>query len=295
MNKIDLHMHSIVSDDGEFEIQTLIDMAKENEIEIMAVADHNCSGAYLTDFDTKGIHLIPAIELDCTFLDKDFHLLGYNIDPTAQIYADIYKNILEQEVEGSKYRLDYVKNVMKLKLDEDILKLRNRNGMLVAEALCEAALNIEENKDNPYLKPYLPGGARSDNPQVNFFWDYFAKGKEGYHPLYFITMEEAIKLFRSQKAEIVLAHPGNNVKEDIQLMDDIIALGIDGIEVYSSYHNEDQIAFYKNVCKKYGLLETCGSDFHGRIKPTVKMGNCHMPKEDEAKLHAYLMNNVIKK
>ena len=102
MNKIDLHMHSIVSDDGEFEIQTLIDMAKENEIEIMAVADHNCSGAYLTDFDTKGIHLIPAIELDCTFLGKDFHLLGYGIDPSAEIYKKIEEDILLQEQTATK-------------------------------------------------------------------------------------------------------------------------------------------------------------------------------------------------
>lgn len=294
MNKIDLHMHSVVSDDGEFHIQTLIDIAKDNDIEIMAVADHNSTKAYFESFDTKGIKLIPAVELDCTFLDKDFHLLGYGIDPSAEIFKKIEEEIKRQEVEASKYRLHYVQNVMELKLDEKILDKRGRDGIYVAEALCEAALAMEENKNNPYLKDYLPLGKRSDNPQVNFYWDYFAKGKEGYTPIDYIKMEEAIKIFRSQKAEIILAHPGNNVKEDKQLLDDIIALEIDGLEVYSSYHNEEQIAFYKNACKFYGLLETCGSDFHGRTKSSVKMGDCKMPMEEEKKLYNYLIKNVIK-
>lgn len=294
MNKIDLHMHSIISDDGEFPIQTLINKAKENNIEIIAIADHNSTKAHLENYDAKGIHVISAIELDCTFLGKDFHLLGYGIDPSAEIYKKIEEDILLQEQTATKHRLDYVKNIMKLKLDSSILEKRCRNGIIVAEALCEAAMACDENRNNSYLKEFYPGGKRSNNPQVNFFWDYFAKGKEGYFPTHYISMEEAIKIYRSQKAEIVLAHPGNNVKEDKQLLDDIIALEIDGLEVYSSYHTSEQIDFYHKACEKYGLLMTCGSDYHGRTKPNVQMGQCYMPLHEEENLYKYLKTNLIK-
>lgn len=294
MNKIDLHIHSHVSDDGQYDLQTLLDKAYQNNIEIIAIADHNSTKAYLEEVNSHEIKIIPAIEMDCTFLGKDFHLLGYGIDPQAKIFEKIENDILKQEKEASIHRLQYVKEVMKLKLDPHILKLRTRNGVLVAESICEAALAMEENKSNPYLKEYFPGGKRCDNPQVNFYWDYFAKGKEGYISIRYISMEEAIQLYRSQNAEIILAHPGNNVKEDKQLLEDIITLGIDGLEVYSSYHSRDQISFYREACNQFGLLMTCGSDFHGRTKPTVKMGMCYMPKEEETILKDYLMMNVIK-
>ena len=43
MNKsyIDLHMHSLYSDDGEFTPSQLVEMCHEAGVKIMAIADHN--------------------------------------------------------------------------------------------------------------------------------------------------------------------------------------------------------------------------------------------------------------
>ena len=43
MNKsyIDLHMHSLYSDDGEFTPTRLVEMCHEPWVKIMAIADHN--------------------------------------------------------------------------------------------------------------------------------------------------------------------------------------------------------------------------------------------------------------
>lgn len=38
---IDLHMHSLYSDDGEFTPKELVEMCRDKGIEIMAIADHN--------------------------------------------------------------------------------------------------------------------------------------------------------------------------------------------------------------------------------------------------------------
>ena len=294
MNKIDLHMHSHISDDGQYDVQTLLDIAKKSEVEIIAIADHNSTRAYEEIADTHGIKVIPAIEMDCTFQNKDFHVLGYGIDPEDKVFKKVEENVFLQEQEASKFRLDYVQNKMGLKLNYEILEKRGHDGIYVAETLCEAALACDENKNNPYLIEYYPGGKRSDNPLVNFFWDYFAKGKEAYTLVNFPSMKETIALYKAQNAKVVLAHPGNNVKEDSRLLEDIISLGIDGIEVYSSYHSDEQIKYYYEACKKNNLLMTCGSDFHGRTKPTVKMGKCNMPKEEEIILKDYLLKHIIK-
>ncbi|NBK97140.1 MAG: PHP domain-containing protein [Erysipelotrichia bacterium] len=288
MNTIDLHMHSKHSLDGEKEVQELINIAKQNKLETIAIADHNTCLAYHDHYDTKGIKLISAIELDCSFQDKDFHLLGYFVDPFNLIWKNIHTCVNEMERTAGIERLQYIREQMKIIVDQSTLDALCPNGIYEAESVCEVALQNEENRNNPYLKEYFAGGTHSVSPLVDFYWEYCAKGKIAYSPIHFMKMEEAIKQYRKQNALIVLAHPGNNVKEDKQLMKDIIALGIDGIEVYSSYHNDEQIAFYHQIAKEHQLLMTCGSDYHGKTKPHVIMGECHMPQKEEDKLKAYL-------
>lgn len=290
MNKIDLHMHSRFSLDGEKEVQELIDIAYQSNIKTIAISDHNTSAALLENYDSKGVKVIPAIELDCSFQDKDFHILGYNIDPNNPVWNNIHICVTEMEKTAGIERLEYIREKMGIVIDQEKLDAICPSGVYEAEAVCEVALEIEANKNNPYLKEYYPGGKHGISPLVDFFWEYCAKGKEAYSPIYFMKMEEAIKIFREQNAFIVLAHPGNNVKEDEKLMNDIIALGIDGIEVYSSYHSKEQIDFYTNIAKENNLVMTCGSDYHGKTKPHVIMGECKMPIEAEAKLIEYMEN-----
>lgn len=293
MNTIDLHMHSQYSIDGEFSVKELCEQANHNGLRVMAIADHNSTRAYHDVTDTKGVQLIPAIELDCTFQGHDFHLLGYGINPEAKEYAEIEKDIITQEQQASAQRLALLREHLHIYIDEEELKRRSFHGIYVAETICEIAMEDARNKDNPHMKPYYFGGARSDNPYVNFYWDYCSQGKVAYVPIHYMSMEKAIALYHSQHALAVLAHPGNNVKEDAALLEALLKLPFNGIEVYSSYHTPEQIAYYKQAALQHNLLITCGSDFHGKTKPSVTMGKCHMPKEKEEMLYTQLQANGL--
>lgn len=50
------------------------------------------------------------------------------------------------------------------------------------------------------------------------------------------------------------------------------AVGLDGVEVYYSTYTEDDTHFMQQLCEKYQLLESGGSDFHGESKPGLQMG-----------------------
>ncbi len=277
-------MHSKYSLDGEKSVAQLCEIAKNNGVETIAIADHNTTRAYRDVNGNETVNIIPAIELDCSFQDKDFHLLGYNIDPNHPIWEEIYENVEEMERTAGVKRLAFIKDVMNIYIDQEKLDELCPNGVYEAESVCEVALMDERNKDNKYLKEYFPNGSHSVSPLVDFFWEYCAKGKIAYSEINFMQLEDAIALYRKQNATIVLAHPGNNTKEEEALLEDIIALGIDGLEVYSSYHTPQQISFYKELAKKHDLIITCGSDYHGKSKPHVVMGQCHMPESDEEKL-----------
>lgn len=287
MNKIDLHMHSKYSLDGEKSVKELCAIAKQNKIEIIAIADHNSVRAYEDIETSEDLRIIPAIELDCSFQDKDFHLLGYNIDPTNPIWEKIHHDVEKMEKDAGVKRLHFIRNQMSITVDQKELDALCPNGVYEAESVCEVALADKTNQNNPFLKEYYPGGKHSASPFVDFFWEYCAKGKIAYSEINFMKMEEAIRILRKQNATIVLAHPGNNTKEDTALLEAIVALGIDGLEVYSSYHNPDQIAFYKAFALQNNLLMTCGSDYHGKTKPHVTMGLCNMPPEEEVTLKQY--------
>ena len=52
--------------------------------------------------------------------------------------------------------------------------------------------------------------------------------------------------------------------------------GLSGIEAYHSGHTKEDIEKYLELAKKYDLVITSGSDFHGiNVKPEVKLA---MPK-----------------
>jgi len=275
MGWLDLHMHSNISNDGEFSPQKLMELCSENSIKVAALADHN-SVRGIKDAkihaDKLGIKLISAIELDCSFKDVDLHILGYGIDPDYPSFTKVEKDVEAQEIATSQKRMELVKS-MGISFDYAEVMNLSPNGAVTGEMIAEAALKDENNKDNVLMRPFYPGGNRSDNPYVNFYWDFCSKGKGAYVPMKFISLLDAIQLIRDAGGIPVLAHPGNNVKENEELLKYIILSGIVGMEVYSSYHSPAQIQFYSKQAEKYNIVKTIGSDFHGKTKPSIKLGD----------------------
>ncbi len=283
MSYIDLHMHSNYSDDGEFTPKELADLCIERGIKYFAIADHNSvrgieeGKEYIKDKDTT---IIPAIELDCSIDGVNLHVLGYGIDYKSEIFEEIEANIIKQEQVASKERMRLVRE-LGINFEDGMIEKLSKNGVVNGEMIAEAAMSFDENQENPLLKPYYKNGSRSDNPFVNFYWDFCAQGKPAYVEVKFISLEEAVKVILDNGGVPILAHPGNNTKEDLELLEKIIASGVKGLEVYSSYHNEEQIDFYRDFAYRNNLLLTCGSDFHGKTKPSIIVGGVSCNNSEE--------------
>ena len=293
MGWLDLHLHSDISNDGEFSPKKLMELCLENSIKVAALADHNSVRGIKEAklyADQLGIKLIPAIELDCTFRSVDLHVLGYGIDPNYVDFKKVEQSVEEQEIGTSKKRMELVKNIG-IAFDYDEVMKLSKNGAVTGEMIAEVALKDDRNKDNTLMLPFYPGGNRSDNPYVNFYWDICSSGKGAYVPMKFMSLIEAIELIHVAGGIPVLAHPGNNVKEDEELLHDIVQTGILGMEVYSSYHSPEQIQFYLRQAKKYDLIKTLGSDFHGKTKPSIKLGGVDC-NNSEDEIYQTLMHKI---
>lgn len=276
--KIDLHMHSYYSDDGEFSPSELVRKCKKQGIELMAVADHNSVRANEEARQAakkEGIAYISAIEIDCTFLDVNFHLLGYGIDDRSADFYSLEEKIAEQSAAISCKMLSATRKLGFEVTENDMAELskgRYWKDRWTGEMFAEVLLDRPEYREHPLLKPYRPGGERSDNPYVNFYWDYYSQGKPCFAAIAYMSLQQAVDMIHRNGGRAVLAHPEINLKGRNELLDPMIEQGIDGIEVFSSYHTAAQAEYFYRQAQKHDLMVTCGSDYHGKTKPSVQLG-----------------------
>ena len=105
-------------------------------------------------------------------------------------------------------------NELKSQLNKVLESETNNESAKLCRQLLSKCIEYIFNKENKLLNPYYEGGLRSDNPYVNFYWDYCSQGKPAYAEVKFISLQEAIKVIEDNGGIPVLAHPGNNVKEN---------------------------------------------------------------------------------
>lgn len=73
----------------------------------------------------------------------------------------------------------------------------------------------------------------------------------------------------------VLAHPGQT--DSYSLVDDLVGVGLDGIELYHPDHGPADHRFVQEIAARHGLITTGGSDSGGRSGAAVEIGDLRAP------------------
>lgn len=276
-------MHTTISNDGTYSPETIIQMCHEAGLEIVALADHNSTKAFRIAkpiADAYGMKLVPAVELDCHIDGINLHVLGYGINPNHPTFDAYEEEILTQERNSSQFVVNKIRE-LGIHLEDEALNRVQIHGVITGEMIAEVALEDSKNDNNELLVPYREGGSRSQNPLVNFYWDTCAQGKVAYYPIQFRTIDEIIKMINDAGGFAVLAHPGNNIKTNVDVFKKIIDKGVIGVEVYSSYHSPEVMEHYHALALEHDLIMTLGSDFHGKTKPSIHLGKFNIPDEKQ--------------
>ncbi|MGQ9705755.1 MAG: PHP domain-containing protein [bacterium] len=274
--KIDLHLHSIHSADGQIEPVELIDLAYKSGLSAISIADHDTTEAYHHIPDDPQIEVINGVELTTTHLRGiTVHMLGYFMNPFHPKLLDVIEKLKEAR------RKQAIGRAMKLRQlgfefsDRDVEKYAEGKTP-VGPIFAMAILNNTANDNDERLLPYRKGGARSRAPYYYFDKDFLQEGKLAYYPVERISTIDAIKLITEIGGVPVLGHPGEKYNSD-DPNDDIKAMadaGLGGIEVFSSYHTGEQTIGFLKLARRYNLVATAGSDFHGpKVKPHIVLGD----------------------
>jgi len=116
------------------------------------------------------------------------------------------------------------------------------------------------------------------------FDQYLDESAKGYVFRREPQFDEGVRKIREAGGIASLAHP-IRVNGDVPaLMPELRDAGLNAIEAYHSDHDENDTGLYLGLAKRYGMLVTGGSDYHGVVKPGVKLGtgyggNLHVPDD----------------
>lgn len=252
-----------------------------------SLTDHNCvrgldeaaGGA-----SKAGLGFVPGIEVDCNFEGTDLHLLGYGIDWRSRDFASLEKDVAAKVTEAFG---ETVHRLRKLGFAVDgAAVLAAAGGKLPTLELVAEVMLSDAAYDTPLLAPYREGGARGDMPYINFYLDYGAQGRPAFVPVDFMDYRDAVALIRDNGGVPVVAHPGLNFRGRERVAERLLDFGAEGLEVFNNYHDTTQIGYFAPLVQRRGALMTCGSDFHGKTKPLIGIGQFRFDDRFESYLRA---------
>jgi hypothetical protein len=173
-------------------------------------------------------------------------------------------------------------------VDADEVLATAQGKLPCAELIAEVLLQNPSYSDVTALDPYRPGGSRGDMPYINFYLDFFAQGKPAYVKIDYMDYVEAIDLIKRNGGIPVIAHPGHNFRGREEVVAYLIRQGAEGVEVFNNYHSPEQMHYLAELAVHHKALVTCGSDFHGKTKPLIGVGQFGMLQEYESYLQESL-------
>lgn len=243
--RVDLHMHTTASD-GLLGPAALVQVVQEARLQVFSVTDHDTVDA-LAEAETHAraldIHLIPGIELSAVWQKVELHILGYFVDPADEALLAF---LLERR-EARRTRLQAMLN-------------RLRAMGMAVEAGEVLALARDGNVGRPHVARVLVRrGFVASTDEA--FDRYLGEGRPAYVPRPDVTVADAIRVIHEAGGLASLAHPGLHSRD--AAIPDLVAAGLDAIEVYHVNHSPGLTAHYRRLAERRGLLVTGGSDFHG--------------------------------
>lgn len=246
MFRADCHIHTRNSD-GYNTIDEIIEMAVKSKLTHIAITNHDTLKGYEeTKIKTEenGIKTVKSLEISA--IDKDtgikVHLLGYNIKKDY-IIEELCSDIVSQRNDKAKQQIEIL-NKKGYKIDYDELYEFSK-GYIFKQHIFDMLLRTNQTES---MFPSINETLFKNKAECDLEIDY-------------IDVREAVKAVKASGGYAVIAHPGQ--QKNIYLVEKLVKLGLDGLELNHEANNNDYRKIIIDEAKKYNLILTGGSDYHG--------------------------------
>jgi 3',5'-nucleoside bisphosphate phosphatase len=277
MSRLDLHLHTTHSD-GSCTPTEVVHLAHQAGVTALAITDHDIMTGVadaITAAELCGIEVIPGVEISSMMGQSELHILGYFLNWQDPVLNERFKALRD-----SRHRRN-----------PQIIERLQALGIAITYDEVRA-LAGSDSVGRPHIARALMDKQVVTSAKEAFD-RFLADGKPAYVPRDLPSPVDAIQWIKAAGGLAVLAHPTWVKLADrslIELVRELKAAGLDGVEVYYSTHAARHTREYLDLAQQLGLLATGGSDFHGLTKPDIDVGigkgTLHIPTSLLTKMKA---------
>lgn len=275
-SRIDLHLHTTCSD-GTLTPAECVARARARGLTIIAITDHDTiDGIASAQEAAAGTELwvLPGIEFNTDYHEKEVHVLGYGFDPQAPA------------LQGALV---------------DMKEGRRQRNYAILDRLAELGLPLEAKRVEEFARGEIVARPHLARAMVQAgyvgsvqeaFDIYLKKDGSAFVERESLTPQQACRAIRESGGLPVLAHPAK--LEYQQLIAELLPCGLRGLEAYHPEQSPPQRRALRNTAARLGLLVTGGSDSHGPASGrSVELGSVELPARLLEELIAALAETVM--
>jgi 3',5'-nucleoside bisphosphate phosphatase len=276
---IDLHSHTTASD-GTCSPEELVQEAVRTGVTVLGITDHDTFAGYdqaLPYAKDAGVELVCGIELSTKLQGQSIHLLGYFFEGA---HLDEFRaEILDMQASRRDRNIRLVARLRELGLDITLEEAEARGkGMTGRPHFAQILLE----------KGYV-------NTIQQAFDDYLAEEAKGYVYRREPQFSEGVQMIRKAGGIASIAHPVRFKGDFASVVGDLAQSGMNALEAYHSDHTAADTENFLRLAKEHGLAVTGGSDFHGTVKPDIRLGtgrngNVRVPDDLLPRLRAQVIS-----
>lgn len=271
---IDLHLRSIYSDDGSYEVEELFRQARDKGMQVISITDHNnarANGVAERFAALYGIRYIPGIEIDASLYGYRVRILGYYINWQDPYFDAIERESLRREKEASEKRTELFEKALGVSVDAAALLAHSRFKTLTADDLTKLVFASPQGRKLVPVSRLLATCVSEKQAMERFKQEYFGEGGPCYVRAKYPDAISVIRAIHQAGGLAVLAGWHIDKLPD-EVLEGLLEGGIDGFEVFTPGQSDEIKQLLLTIAGQEKLLVTAGSDFHGSWKPDHYMG-----------------------
>ena len=260
MLPIDLHAHTNHSDGSDTPTE-LVAVAQEVGLSLLAVTDHDTFSALpeaRRAAEGSSLEILTGAEITAHVSEGVIHVLAYDFDEEDPDLLALLQEIRDGRAARNAAILDKLSGLGIHITPEDVAA--EAAGTVVARPHIAAAL--------------LTRGHVKELQEAFKLWLH--DGGPAYVPVQAPRPEQVVECIRDAGGVSVFAHPKSLRLRGRAayrvLFRDLKRHGLTGIEVDHPSHRSDHRSRFLALAKELDLVPSGGSDYHGSMKPWIRLG-----------------------
>ncbi|WEV63646.1 PHP domain-containing protein [Bifidobacterium sp. ESL0732] len=257
----DLHCHTVFSD-GTKTPAELVDLACANGLHGVAITDHDTTAGWADAqkaAESCGLPLLRGSEITAQDHHVSVHMLAYQYDPENEGIVDLFRSTREARVERAKRMVSLLSKDFPITWDD---------------VMGQTKKGDETTVGRPHMADALVT-AGFYRTRSEAFAGAISSSSKYYIPTPSPSALQVVEVVEQAGGVSVVAHPADYSRNRVLLSDEQIGrladAGLGGLEVWHRGNGTEDRERLSGLARKFGLLVTGGSDWHGDGKPN-KLG-----------------------